>query len=103
MAGLTGCGPRGGPGDGLTTETGGGQGVKLHRGGGHNKTEGRALLAGTIAHSARDRVCPECRRMRASRRVDVGFRRWETSPRWILVRIDSGPRSLDNPASDANE
>jgi hypothetical protein len=58
-----------------TTDTGDGQVVKLHRGVGHNKTEGRALLAGTIAHSARDRVCSECRGIRAIRRVAVGFRR----------------------------
>ena len=35
-----------------TTESGDGQVVKLHRGVGQDKTEGRALLAGTIARSA---------------------------------------------------
>src|SRR4051794_38006971 len=73
--GLTGCAPRGKPGDVLSTETGDGQVVKLHRGVGYFKTEGRALLDGTITHSARDGVSPECRGIRASRRVDMGFRR----------------------------
>jgi hypothetical protein len=63
------------PGEVLTTETGDGQVVKLHRGVGHDNTEGRALLAGTIAHSATDGVFPECRGIRARRRVDVGFQR----------------------------
>ena len=84
--GANGCAPRGEPGDVPTPETGDGQVVKLHRGVGHDKTEGRALLAGTIAHSARDGVCPECRGIRASRRVDVGFRRGVVAgPRKVVL------------------
>jgi hypothetical protein len=58
--------PRGKPDDMRTTESGDGQVVKLHRGVGHDKTEGRALLAGNIAPSANDVVSPESRGIRAS-------------------------------------
>jgi hypothetical protein len=59
----------------LTTETGDGQVVKLHREVVYDKTEGRSLLGGTIAHSARDGVCPEPRTQPdTAKRKDVDLR-----------------------------
>ena len=81
----------------LTIESGEGEVVKLHRGVGRDKTEGRASLAGTMAHSAREGVRPE--RHTAMRDNRSGFDIAER-PGGAANRLGGGRADHPNPLLD---